>query len=285
MVGFSNLLEKRISGKWIAGAGIDDAIAVAKSRKKRGISVLVNYLGESFKERKDVDEAVGTYFSLIDRMHQAGIHGAISIKPSQIGISIGMELADLNYVRIVERAKSKGIFVWVDMEEPKLIDHTIEIYLKNIKIANAGICIQAYLKRSYKDLVKITKSKGIVRLVKGAYTVDPAIGFKKKAEVDANYIKLLRYLFGHSKRFMVATHDVSIIDLSIQLEKKHRCNVTYAMLNGINNKKALELAESGEKVALYLPFGTRWMEYSYRRLREGGHLSLILKSLLSKQSI
>ena len=280
----SSLIEKIIAGRWIAGGNIADAIRVSENFNKRRISTIINYLGEEFTSAKDVSETVDTYFALIDSIAKANVRAAISIKPTQLGLRISKTMASSNYAKILKYAESRKIFVWLDMETSKDVTFTIDTYMKMLRNGNSGICIQAYLKRSREDITKIAKAGGIVRLVKGAYSESEKIAYKRKEDIDKNYIALLHYLFRASHRFTVATHDLRMIEESLRLNRKYKRHVTYAMLNGIRNKKAVELARR-EDVAIYVPFGSRWVDYAYRRMREAGHMNIIIKSLLESQKI
>lgn len=278
-------LEKWLAGRWIAGPGIDDAVALAKRMNRHHISAMINYLGEDFTRKADVQDAVDTYMLLITRMAEQRVNGDISIKPTQIGLGISYSLMRQNYIKIMERARASGIFVWLDMEGPRRVPATIKVYL-DVGKRWGGICIQSYLERSLEDVKAIARSNGVVRLVKGAYGYEEGVGMVgSRAFVDANYLEIMGYLFESSPRFMIATHDGKIIARARALNRKHRKKVSYSMLNGINNQVAKRLARDGEKVALYVPFGNRWVGYSYRRLREMGHIRLILGSLFRSQEI
>ena len=148
-----------------------------------------------------------------------------------------------------------------------------------------GICIQSYLKRSQKDIQMLSKSNAVIRLVKGAYHSDENRSYKSRAETTENYVRLMQYLFMHSNGFAIATHDLDMIAMAKQLNAKYHRNVWYAMLNGIRNKYAIRLARESEQVEVYLPFGSRWICYSYRRLKEASNLSLVIKSLFESQRI
>ncbi len=285
MVDLAYLLEKKMAGRWIAGPEADDAIALAKRLNKRGMAVMVNYLGEDFSSIHDVADAIGTYIMLIDAMVGYRINGDLSVKPTSLGLKIGRDRFEFNCREIVEHAKKKGIFVWLDMEGPESVDETIAVYLKLAKLGNVGICIQSYLRRSEADLRRIVKAGGIVRLVKGAYRPNPATAFTTKAETTENYKEMMVYLFKNSERFMIATHDEWMIEEARRMNKEYRRQVTYSMLNGIKNRLALNLVERGEKVSIYVPFGKRWVGFSYRRIKEGGHIPLILKSMFTNQTI
>ncbi|MGC8647463.1 MAG: proline dehydrogenase family protein [Candidatus Micrarchaeia archaeon] len=279
----AGIWEKLIARRWIAGPSISDAIGRSKIFNMRNIATILNYLGESYTERQKVSNAVAVYLKLIDAIKLGKVNASISLKPTQLGLSISYGLFESNYARILSKAASSGIFTWLDMEEHVYIDDTIKAYMRHIS-PSSGICIQANMKRSAEDVRNILERKGIIRLVKGAYTGSEKIQYQSKSEVDNNFIKLMKYIFLNSRTFMVATHDTRMIELGIKLNKRYRRNVTFAMLNGIRNRLALELAQK-ESVAMYVPFGKEWVAYSYRRLREAGHVKIILRSLLEKQGI
>ncbi|MGC8585973.1 MAG: proline dehydrogenase family protein [Candidatus Micrarchaeia archaeon] len=279
----AGIWEKLIARRWIAGPSISDAIERSKIFNLRNIATILNYLGESYTERQKVSNAVAVYLKLIDAIKLGKVNASISLKPTQLGLSISYGLFESNYARILSKAASSGIFTWLDMEEHVYIDDTIKAYMRHIS-PSSGICIQANMKRSAEDVRNILERKGIIRLVKGAYTGSEKIQYQSKSEVDNNFIKLMKYIFLNSRTFMVATHDTRMIELGIKLNKRYRRNVTFAMLNGIRNRLALELAQK-ESVAMYVPFGKEWVAYSYRRLREAGHVKIILRSLLEKQGI
>ncbi len=279
----NSLVERLFAGRWIAGPSISDAIERSKIFNMRNIATILNYLGESYTERQKVSNAVAVYLKLIDAIKLGKVNASISLKPTQLGLSISYGLFESNYARILSKAASSGIFTWLDMEEHVYIDDTIKAYMRHIS-TSSGICIQANMKRSAEDVRNILERKGIIRLVKGAYTGSKEIQYQSKSEVDNNFIKLMKYIFLNSRTFMVATHDTRMIELGIKLNKKYKRNVTFAMLNGIRNRLALELAQK-ESVAMYVPFGKEWVAYSYRRLREAGHVKIILRSLLEKQGI
>ncbi|MGC8652245.1 MAG: proline dehydrogenase family protein [Candidatus Micrarchaeia archaeon] len=277
--------ERLFAGRWIAGPDISDAIERAKRFNMRNISAILNYLGESLTDEESVESAVDMHFKLIDAVKRSRIDASISIKPTGLGLSIGYDVFESNYLRILERASRAGLFVWMDMEEPRFIGSEIKAYLGSIgSYKQIGICIQANMKRSLSDVKRIVARGGVIRLVKGAYSAPACASYASREQVDNNFIKLMRYMFMHAKEFTVATHDARLIELARRMNRKSEKEVTYAMLNGIRNELVVELAQT-ERVAVYVPFGTEWIPYSYRRLREAGHLSIILKSLMEKQGI
>lgn len=278
-------IEKLLAGRWIAGAGIRDAISTTKRFNKERISASINYLGENFSDKAEVDRTVGVYAKLIEEIHGSNVDAAISVKPTQLGLLIGKGYAKRNYSRIVRLARKKGIFVWLDMEEHQYVDDTISLYRSQQRRRGTGICIQAYLRRSDDDVKRLVKAGAVIRLVKGAYKEGERIAYPTRKAVTANYLRLMSYLFRNSDEFMIATHDTDMIREALLLNRSYRRKVSYAMLNGIRNKYLVELAKMGNKTVVYIPFGERWFDYSVRRLREEGHLTLILRSLFQSQKL
>ncbi len=272
-------LEKLLAGRWIAGAGINDAVLRAEGLNALGMSAILNYLGEEFTEQSDVEETVLTYARLINKIARERAIASISVKPTQIGLRISRRLAASNYARILRVARSKNVFVWFDMETYDTVDATIALYSRQVARKGVGICLQSNLLRSHEDARKIVGMKGIVRLVKGAYTEPPALGVGGRKEVTRNYSSIMNYLFRNCGEFTIATHDDSMIREAMVLSRSYRRNVTYAMLNGIRGSYAQRLVGAGNSVAIYVPFGSRWLDYASRRLRERGHAALALRSV------
>lgn len=276
-------LEKVVAGKWIAGEGIDDAIATAKRLNGNRAGAMINYLGEDFHNLTHAEDATYTYNSLIDYASGKHTNFSISVKLTQLGLCIDKKKAEENYTEIVSTAKEHDVFVWLDMEKYNYIDDTISIYENQIKRGNVGICIQSYLKRSREDIRMLVKKKGVIRLVKGAYIEKADISYRNKASVTKNYSELMGYLFRNSKAFTLATHDETLIQEALTLKARYKPDVSFAMLNGIRNNYAFNLAKT-EKVSIYVPFGRRWISYSLRRLRESSNFWLVVQSILTPNS-
>ncbi|MGC9156694.1 MAG: proline dehydrogenase family protein [Candidatus Micrarchaeia archaeon] len=272
-----NVLEKLIAGKWIAGPDVEDAIERSMALNKLGIRTIINYLGEEFKSEDKVEDAMATYAKLIKEIKRRRVEGDISVKITQLGLRIGKAYATKNYLRLASLAKP--IFLWLDMESSDTVDATIGAYEKALHLGNVGICLQAYLKRSYGDMKRLVKKGGVIRLVKGAYKERPEIAFQNKQAVNANFEFLMNYLFKHASKFTLATHDKNMIEKALLLNRSYQRQVTYAFLNGIRGSYARMLAERGERVAVYVPFGKLWADYAIRRMREQGHAMLVLRSL------
>lgn len=282
---FNYLIERVFASRWIAGPLYSDAIVVSFKLKKRHILSMINFLGENYSNKNDIKNNVNEYLKLIKKINANNINSSISIKPTQIGLLYNKSELRKNYFKIVETAKKYGVMVWLDMEEHQYVTQTIDLYMLKISSKNTGICIQSYLKRSMYDVKKIVKNNGYIRLVKGAYKESKNIAFESREKVTENYANIMLYLFLNSKHFVLATHDLNMIKLSESLNKKYKRDVSYAMLNGIRNREAVKLANSGHKMIIYVPYGTEWFKYSYRRLREASNLKLVLRSLLSRQNI
>ncbi|MCL4411295.1 MAG: proline dehydrogenase family protein [Candidatus Marsarchaeota archaeon] len=279
-----NAIEKLVAGRWIAGANDRDAIAVAKYFNSKKIRALINFLGEAYTKEEDIAKTIDIYLRLIRYIENEKVTADITVKPTQLGLLISNDEFVKNYKKIINAARGSKVFTWMDMEEAEYIDDALAAYEEEVDNGMVGICIQSYLKRSIDDLRKLTKKDAVIRLVKGAYTASKNKSFQTRSETTENYYKLMNFLFENGKSFTIATHDIDIIHEAIKLNKNSKKDVTFAMLKGIRNKLAVQLAEK-EKVSIYVPFGEEWIPYSYRRLKEAGHLKLILRSLFESQSI
>lgn len=271
-----------MAGRWIAGSTVLDAVKRSQGLNKDGIGTIINYLGEDLADEKKIKKTVTTYLKLINSIKAFGLNASISLKPTQIGLSISKKEFLANYRRIVNSAKKEGIFVWLDMEDSKTVEDTIFAYIANVKMKNTGICIQSYLKRSKTDILRILKAQGTIRLVKGAYKESYRIAYNSRVARDKNFVDLMNILFQKGRSFTIATHDMEMINKAEVLERRYKRKVRFAMLNGIRNKEVYKLAKNGHLIDIYLPFGEDWIDYSIRRLREFSNVKLVARSLISR---
>jgi len=272
-----------IAKHWIAGESYEDGIARAQDSNTDHILGILNLLGEETTDRDEVTAATNEYLDILKTIAVRKVGSCISVKPTQLGLTIDRKLYEENMRSILSTAKSLGTFVWIDMEGSRYTDDTVESYLEFHKgFDNVGVAIQSYLKRSDDDVNRILDSNGIIRLVKGAYNESPSIAFKRKEQVNENFLKLMRIMFERGSGFAVATHHEKLIEAAAELSNSRSTNFEYEMLMGIRDPKKLELAKRGFRVSEYIPFGKGWWPYSVRRIQEHkSNILLLGRSLLS----
>lgn len=215
MVSGTQLMEKvlfKIAKQWIAGNTIDDALLSAKDAYHSGRYAIINKLGEYHTSKKQITITIDEYKKIVNSFKKWKIRGAISVKPTQIGLSISQKECYRNFENMIQSARNAHVFVWLDMESAEHTDETIEIYNTFFsKYERLGIALQANLKRTEDDLNDLLRIGAKIRLVKGAYREKASISFKSKEDVDKNYVKLMKILFKKGNEFAIATHDVKII--------------------------------------------------------------------------
>ena len=284
MVSSKQLMEKflfKIAKQWIAGNTIDDALISAKNAYKSERHAIINKLGEYHTSKKQITETIQEYQIIINSFKKWKIRGAISIKPTQIGLSISQKECYRNFEQIIRDARNAHVFVWLDMESSEHTDQTIEIYHSFFsKYERLGIALQANLKRTENDLVDLQKSGAKIRLVKGAYRENQRIAFMRRADVDKNYIKLMDLLFKNGNDFAIASHDEKIISKAKSLSKRFPRKFEFQFLKGIRDEIKNDLVKKKFVVSDYIPYGTNWLAYSVRRIKERKRNLLLLGSSL-----
>ena len=278
----STLIEKilfKVAKQWIAGDTMDDALKSAREANTHGMNAILNQLGEHFTSNVQVSHTVSDYFTLISNLRRSKISGGLSIKPTQVGLLVSVKECLENLDTIIEIALQSQSFVWIDMESSEHTDNTLKIY-QNLfeKYERLGVAIHANLKRTQNDLEMLLKKGSKIRLVKGAYRESAKNAYKTRHEVDKNYDKLMNILFEQGNEFAIATHDSKLIDMAIDLSKRYERKFEFQMLKGIRDELKPILIKSGFSVSEYIPYGTNWLPYSIRRLRERKRNILLLGS-------
>jgi len=281
MPGLTEKLLYRVAKRWIAGYTLEDAISVAHDANNRKLRVILNRLGEHTPDEILIQGYTEEYLKLLDRIQEEKIDGTISVKPSQLGLAANPSLYKRNLLRIMERAETYDEFVWIDMENSPYTEATLTTYREILPShRELGVCLQANMKRTQSDLKDLIPRGGIIRLVKGAYPESAELAYKKRSEVEANYVKLMTMLFGRRGRFAIGTHDGKLIDKARDLAKKEKRDFEFQLLKGIRDDIKPTLIEEGYRVSEYVPYGPEWYNYSKRRMRERKrNILLLLRSI------
>lgn len=259
-----------IARRFVAGETAAEAIERVAELDARGVGTLLNLLGEHYADREPAAGDTAEYRRLIDDVAEHDWRAAVSVKPSQIGLPIGQAVFEENAEEIVSRGAKQDVFVWFDMEGYELVEDTITGYeqLATAYPGRVGVCVQANLARTRRDLERLADVPGKIRLVKGAYTPPPGEGYRDKQQVNAVYADLLEFLFEeYVGAVAVGTHDRELIDRAIELHHATDGDFELQMLMGVRETLQFELAKDYD-VWQYVPFGGKWLSYFYRRVME-----------------
>jgi proline dehydrogenase len=280
----TQLIEKvlfKIAKQWIAGNTVDDALISAKKAYKSRRHAIINKLGEYNTSKKQIKISIDEYQKIVKSFRKWKIRGAISVKPTQIGLSISQKECYRNFEKIILDARNAHVFVWLDMESSEHTDEIIEIYHTFFsKYERLGIALQANLKRTENDLNDLLDIGAKIRLVKGAYREKASISFKTRKDVDNNFVKLMKILFRKGNEFAIASHDTKIIRKAQSLSKKYPKKFEFQFLKGIREELKPDLIKKKFVVSDYIPYGVNWLPYSIRRIKERKRNILLLGSSL-----
>ena len=257
-----------IANNFVAGETYEEALTHVDDLNVRGVSGILNLLGEHYDERAPADADAEEYIALAEAIDRRDTDACISVKPSQIGLDVSESLFEDNLSRIVDASDS---FVWIDMEDHSTTDVTLDAFEEHARATdgNVGVCVQANLIRTGGDLERLAELPGKVRLVKGAYDEPAEIAHKGKATVDEVYRDNLEFMFREFEDgIAVGSHDPAMIDHARDLHDTYGTPYEVQMLTGVREQAQYDLAREGVPVHQYVPYGTKWFSYFYRRLRE-----------------
>jgi proline dehydrogenase len=281
------------SRSYISGETIDDAMRVSKDLNSKNIKVTLDVLGEFIKTLDEAASNKEEYLNLIDISCKNRIDGNFSLKPTSFGLLLDREICYSHIREIVAKAATCNGFVRIDMEDSACTDHEIELYrkLKSEFPANVGLVLQAYLKRTIKDLEQMMDLNSVrihlnYRLCKGIYVEPESIAFKKYEEINKHYLEDLEFMFRNKIYAAIATHDKPIIEGAYDLIKKYNVPkemYEFQMLYGVTPRLRESIVNEGHTMRVYVPFGKQWFGYSTRRLKENPKMaSHIIKAIFYK---
>jgi proline dehydrogenase len=262
--------------KFMPGTEISDALGVAVDLQVLGIRTLYTKLGEAIDDPAGAEAVEAHYLELLAKIKDADIDGEISVKPTQLGLDIDEDVC-LGHLRtLASAAADQGSYLWIDMEDSAYVDRTLDLYQRlRASNPNTGVCLQAYLRRTAKDVERLLPLGPAIRLVKGAYDEPKAVAFKSKKEVDANFLGLAVTLIREGRqrpmRVGLGTHDIDLIEQIASHAAAAgipKDAFEVQMLYGVRAKDQRRLARAGYKVQILIAYGDAWYRWYMRRLAE-----------------
>jgi proline dehydrogenase len=273
---------RKLSSRFVAGMTVAEALRAAEEMNREGIAVSLDALGESVTVAEQAHASAAVYHELLDAIETRGLNANVSVKLTQMGMDFDPALAEAIVENMVEHAAHAKTFVRVDMEGTPLTEATLQmverLHARPGLFGCVGAVLQAYLYRTEADTARLLQQGIRIRLCKGAYKEGPEHAFPNKADVDANYVKLMQRMvtyvhpqLGRPVFCGLATHDEAIIDAMRRFVTEQgiaKDTFEFQMLYGVRRDLQRRLAAEGYGVRVYIPFGAEWYPYFMRRLAE-----------------
>jgi proline dehydrogenase len=281
----TNATTRRMSHRFVAGETLEEALQVARACNDAGMHATLDYLGENVSTIDDAQKARDAYLEIFDRIAQERLHANVSCKLTQLGLDLSPEFCEGLVLSIAERAAAYDSFLRIDMEGSAYTQRTVDLAKRvRAQTPTVGTVIQSYLYRSESDVNDLLSVGCRIRLCKGAYKEDVEVAYPRKADVDGNYIRLMRMLLPSGFYHGIATHDPKMIAATIRwaAEKQiSKDDFEFQMLYGIRTDLQRQLVRDGYRLRIYIPYGRDWFPYVMRRLAERpANLMFFLRNFL-----
>ena len=281
---------RRVSARYIAGERLEDAVRVVRHLNGQGMSATLDVLGEFVTTAAEARRAAAAYHEALEAIEREKLDSNVSLKLTQMGLKIDLDLCVELTGTIVESARRRGNFVRIDMEDSTCTDPTLEVHRRLLErySGSVGCVIQAYLKRSAEDVRNLIALGARVRLCKGIYVEAPEIAFRDPLEVNRNFVRLLTDLLENRIHTGIATHDDRLVQAAFDLIRRldlPRDAYEFQMLLGVREPLRTMIRQQGHRLRVYVPFGSHWYAYSLRRLKENPQIAgHVLRGFLNGRS-
>lgn len=267
---------RRAVRKFMPGEALEDALDAAEQFRPDGIGILFTHLGENLTSLDQAQSVADHYHDVLDKVRARGMDAEISLKLTQVGLDLDPEATFRHLDGLAADAAQTGGTLWIDMESSAYTDATLDLYRRlRERHANAGICLQAYLRRTPADVNALLPLEPQVRLVKGAYNEPSSMAFRRKADVDAAYqslsVLMLPAAAAGTLRLGLGTHDTALVERVGDYARGAGMPVTafeVQMLYGIRMDEQRRLARAGYRVRDLIAYGEAWYAWYMRRLAE-----------------
>jgi proline dehydrogenase len=267
---------RRAVRRFMPGETVEEALDAAEAFRKPGIGILLTRLGENLSSLDQAQEVADHYHRVLDLVRARGLDAEVSLKLTQLGLDLDLGATYGHLASLAAHAAEGQATLWIDMESSAYVDRSLELY-RRLKAdhPNAGICLQAYLRRTPADVNALLPLRPQIRLVKGAYDEPAAISFRRRSEVDAAYLSLSVLMLPHAARgdlrLGLGTHDIALVERVADHTRAAGFPITafeVQMLYGIRMDQQRRLAAEGYVVRDLIAYGEAWYAWYMRRLAE-----------------
>ena len=267
---------QRAVRRFMPGETLEAALEAAGVFSKQDIGSVLTELGEQVTNRAEAADVRDHYISVLDKIQRRKLPAHISVKLTHLGLDASREGCLQDILKLAARADQARSFLWIDMEESRYVDATLEVYTRaKGEWPNVGVCLQAYLHRTPKDLERLLPLAPAIRLVKGAYNEPADVAFSKKSDVDERYRQLAQRLLAEAGRQrakpVFGTHDLRLVETIRGDAVAQRVDASayeFHMLYGIRAAEQRSLASKGARVRVLISYGSAWFAWYMRRLAE-----------------
>lgn len=280
---------RRAVHRFMPGEQLADALAAAAELQRFGIGAVLTRLGENITDAAAANETAAHYVTVASELQRRGLDGDVSVKLTQLGLDIDPQRCQASLLMLADETSRRGVRLWIDMEQSFYVERTLDMRRALRAYPHAGVCLQAYLRRSADDLASILPIGGGIRLVKGAYREPADVAYPRKHDVDENYFELTNQMLaaarGSGVRCVFGTHDqhlVARIQRYAEGAGVPRDAFEFHMLYGIQRSEQIRLAREGYRVKVLISYGEQWFPWYMRRLAERpANLMFLARSIFS----
>jgi proline dehydrogenase len=266
---------RRAVRKFMPGESLGEALDAAAVLAKDNLGTVLTQLGEQVQNAAEAAAVRDHYLQVFDQIRQRSLPAHVSVKLTHLGLDVSREACTRHVLDLATKARADRTFLWIDMEEARYVDATLEIYRRaRADGPGIGVCLQAYLRRTPQDLTALLPIGPAIRLVKGAYKESADIALQQKAEIDAQYERLASQLLdataGGRATVVFGTHDLGLVERIGKDAVNRSADARYEvhMLYGIRTDDQRALARRGVKVRILISYGSHWFAWYMRRLAE-----------------
>lgn len=278
---------RRAVRRFMPGEDLAAALDASAELAKAGIGTVLTQLGEQVRSGVEAEAVRNHYQEVFDQLRDRFLPTHVSVKLTHLGLDVGREACTRHVLALAAKAQEEGSFLWIDIEESRYVDATLETYRRaRAERTNVGVCLQAYLRRTPQDLTTLLPLSPAIRLVKGAYNEPADVALPKKKDVDAQYytlaVRLLDAAATGRATPVFGTHDLKLIARIREQAQARNAVSRYEvhMLYGVQSDAQRALAAQGEKVRVLISYGSHWFAWYMRRLAERpANVWFVLRSL------
>src|SRR5262245_41223262 len=119
---------RRAVQRFMPGEELADALDASGELAKMGIGTVLTQLGEQVRSATEAEQVRDHYLQVFDQLRDRFLPTHVSVKLTHLGLDVGRDACTRHVLALAEKAEEEGSFLWIDIEESRYVDATLDTF-------------------------------------------------------------------------------------------------------------------------------------------------------------
>ena len=280
----------RLIKKHISGTTVNTAFKLTKSLNDKDMSATITFLNENVNDTGKARYNLNSYMQLIKQISRLNLNASVSVRMSQLGLTLPNGIIEHNMLSLLTTAKSSHVNVWFEYEDALGLKGMVDLYRRYNELDD-GIGVELPLQHPKVEQAIGTLPKAAsVKLISHYHMNEPKESSKEKEKMKQKghldvYMDCINKLHELKSTVHIQEPDEKTVYRLARENKQYKRDLIFELPLGYSKRWQGKFIKEKMKVSVYVPYGKDWIPYAINKLTEGRIRELAVSILDGKTNV